>query len=183
MNFRLSLEHLPVWLVPSRPFGVHGGLLQLSSDIITMMMITVFWNIAPCRLVSCYRPFGGVCCFRFRRVQEWFWTWRQKASSKLRYQITNQHNVISHNSVLFAIKLFVCRFVQCWFLVTSQASSQSLRIAAPEGSTKRQCNESPILCYSDLRDIHIPSDPNSNSASSSVRLYSLWGMCCSATER
>jgi len=61
MNFSLFLKHLPVWPVPSRPFGVHDGKLQLSGDGITMrMMITVFWNIAPCRLVICYRPFGGV---------------------------------------------------------------------------------------------------------------------------
>lgn len=110
VNFRLFLKHLPVWFVPSRPFGVHDGQLQLSSDIFILMMITVFWNIAPCRLVNCYRLFGGFCCFHFRRVQEWLWTWRQKASSKLRYQITNQHNVISHKSVLFDIKSFFAIF-------------------------------------------------------------------------
>jgi hypothetical protein len=155
MDFRLFLKHLSVWLVPSRPFGVHDGQLQPSSDIITMMMITVFWNIAPCRLVICYRRFGSVCCFHFRRVQEWFWTWRQKTSSKLRNQITNQHDVMSHKSVLFAIKSFVCHFFRFSFLVKSKASSQSLRTEAPEGSAKRQCNESLIQCYSDLREIEL----------------------------
>jgi hypothetical protein len=153
MNFRLFLKHLPDWLVEQ--FGVHDGRLQLSSDVITMMMITVFWNIAPCRLVIFYRPFGGVCCFHFRRVQEWFWTWRQKASSKLRYQITNQYNVITQKSVLFAIKLFVCHFVRFSFLVMSKACSHSLRIEASDGSTKRQCNERLILCYSDLLQIRV----------------------------
>lgn len=133
-------------------FGVHGGQLQLSSDTITMMMITVFWNIAPCRLVICFQSFGGVCCFHFRRVQEWFWKWGQKASSKFPYQITIQHNAISHKSVLYAIKLFVCHFARFSFLVMSSASSQSLRTETPEGSTKRQCNDSLILRYNDVRE-------------------------------
>jgi hypothetical protein len=84
---------------------VHDGQLELFTRIITMIMITVFWNIAPCRLVIFYRSLGGVCCFHFRKVQEGFRTLRQKAFSKFRYQVTIQHNVIFHKSVLFAIKL------------------------------------------------------------------------------
>jgi len=78
-----------------------------------------------------------------------------EAESFLETSLSNYQSAQGHISQVRSLRYKIICLPFCPIFISCDVttSSQSLKIEAPEGSTKRQCNVSLILCHSDPRDV------------------------------
>jgi hypothetical protein len=69
--------------------------LILSYRWVTLLKMTVFWDVVPCCLVEVYRRFRRACCLHQQGDDSSPWWWRQQTPLKLRQTSTTPHGATS----------------------------------------------------------------------------------------
>jgi hypothetical protein len=89
------------WMTGGKSIWV-GKRIYMRFEVLTAVRMTMFWVVAPCRLVGRYQRLGETHCLHLQP-----WRWKQYVYPKRWYLPTSLHGVISQ-------KNYIVKYIHKW---------------------------------------------------------------------